>query len=99
MKQYLKVSASFATVLFLAVGAIALTLTSTRAQAQDDTIEIDGAMLDRCNEEGISGEACACWFDAILASEGLDEISEDEVDELAAKYQDELAACIKNNDG
>ncbi|MEA5467796.1 hypothetical protein [Spirulina sp. 06S082] len=95
MERYLKVSTSFAAVLLFSIGAMALT--SSPLRAEETTIEIDGAMLDRCDAEGIGELACACWFDAIMAEEELDSITEEDVDELASEYQEELAACIDAN--
>lgn len=95
MKKYLKVSTSFAAVLLFGIGAMALN--SSPLRAEENTIEIDGAMLDRCDAEGIGELACACWFDAIMEGEDIDEISEGDVDELASEYQEELAACIDAN--
>ncbi|WOD39855.1 hypothetical protein [Nodosilinea sp. E11] len=62
------------------------------------TVTMDDAMIERCDAEGISPEACACWFVAIGEAEGLDELSESDVDELAPYYQEELAACIEANE-
>jgi hypothetical protein len=62
------------------------------------TVTMNEEMLDRCDEEGISPEACACWFLEIAENEELYELSEADIDELAPYYQEELAICMEIND-
>lgn len=75
----------------LVTGAIAPS--PTRAE----TITIDDALLERCEAEGLTGAQCACWFSAIFEAEGVTELTEADIDELAPDYQDELAGCIEAN--
>lgn len=67
------------------------------SSASAQTITLDEAMLARCEAEGIAPPACACWLAEIADAEGVSELTEDDVDAVAASYQEELQACINAN--
>lgn len=82
---------------FLGTGAMlaAQLLAPNTAFAQ--TVTMNEAMLERCDAEGLSPETCACWFAAIAEAEGVSQLTEADIDDLAPDYQEELAACKEAN--
>lgn len=60
---------ALSTVVFLGIGVVlnAEFLLPSTASAQ--TVTLNEAMLARCNAEGISPPACACWFAEMAEAE------------------------------
>lgn len=96
--KVLSIAATLGVGFMLGVGMLVPRAAWAHTVALYDEISIDGEILDICNDEGISDEACACWLMSIHEDLEIDELTLSDIGEIAAYYGEELGVCIEIND-